>query len=377
MANTPAKLLEGAHPLLFVALPIALFIFIMSLPASWCARVARNRWLLDEAQIVTTTDPPVLFIHSHSEAHWKETPLYRLTTVRLKDGEILGDYIRKNQLSLLGVIDTELLVSEGGFTTPWNRKGSREYALSLPALTEMYDMTAMLRGHGDINHRIDRIYIDAATGLIRIRDTGGAIHAFDPHRDTLERLSPDTRWPEQARSCEERDPAYTPQPVAHVTVSPGPGGITVTQDTVIPPAPQGPFRAHFVRPCRCDDAPRPPRLVADTLLLEGSYVCDNRLGEPLTLLDGSRIVAFQELTGESGKLILGRLRDTTSFVWQRHEAALFGKRGFDYHGRRIAWATRIDGMIAAVVVEGEGGQSLYAVLVDPSTGDTAWVTELH
>ncbi len=376
MVKSFVKLFEEARPFLFFLLPVGTFVVVMTLPPSWCARVARNRWLLDEAQIVTT-DPPVLFIHSHSEARWKETPLYRLTTVRLIDGEIIGDYIRKNQLSLLGVVDTELLVSEGGITTPWRSKGSREYALSLPSLSERYDMTALLRGHGDINHRIDGIYVDAATGLVRIRDTAGAIHQFDPDRNTLEQLPPHTRWPGRARSCEERERSHSAEPVVRTTVRPGAEGVTITRDTVPSSAPRGPRRAHFIRPCPCRDAPRPPRLVDDTLLLEGGYVCDNRVGEVLTLLDGSRIVAFQELTGESGKLILGRLRDTTSFVWQRHEAALFGKRGFDYHGRRIAWATRIDGMIAAVVVEGEGGRSLYAVLIDPSTGDTAWVTELH
>lgn len=117
----------------------------------------------------------------------------------------------------------------------------------------------------------------------------------------------------------------------------------------------------------------PPRMVGDQLLLEGYFLFDDQSDHLINLAGDDLLVAFQNLTGETGKLILGRLTPDSTFVWQKTETQLFGERNRDDPGRRVAWATVKQDKIIMIVVEGKGDNELYISALDSPSGKTLWL----
>jgi hypothetical protein len=119
----------------------------------------------------------------------------------------------------------------------------------------------------------------------------------------------------------------------------------------------------------------PPRMVGGQLLLDGYFLFDDQSDHLINFAGDDLLVAFQNLTGETGKLILGRLTANDTFIWQKTETQLFGERNRDDPGRRVAWATFEQDKIIMIVVEGKGDNELYVIALDSLSGKILWLTK--
>ncbi|MBD3239781.1 MAG: hypothetical protein GF331_04290 [Chitinivibrionales bacterium] len=370
--STIADKWNDMKPLALMVAMIGVFVLIMSAPGEWCARVARNRWMLREAQLVNSGERPFLLVHAHSEAHYKETPLERLVTIDLADGSIIASYIGKNRISLLGATDTSLLLSEGGMSFGGS-KGSREYAIRLPGFEKLYDLDALLKRHGDIRRRFKGIRLERYSGDIWLECSDSVWFAYDLEGDTLSRLSR-----EQIEAMRRIDWGVTYERVDRTVLMISDDGSSMAVHSSLLPEPLDVKvgKAHFGKPQDCDGHPLPPRMVGDTLLLERRFLCDNARGQIVVFEDGDRIVAYQDLQGETGKLLFGRLDTGDRFIWRLHERDLFGARGRDEAGYHVSWATMWRGRLVVVIEQHEGGDAMYAVMLEPEDGTLRWKTTL-
>jgi hypothetical protein len=119
------------------------------------------------------------------------------------------------------------------------------------------------------------------------------------------------------------------------------------------------------------EAAAAPRQAGGELLLAGRLLCDGRSG-PLVDLDGDRLVAYQTLEGDDGKLMLARLTRGGRVAWRRGEADWVGERGRDAQGYRVAFATRLEERVLIVLQQAGRRGELHVMMVDARTGTRAW-----
>ena len=150
-------------------------------------------------------------------------------------------------------------------------------------------------------------------------------------------------------------------------------GLTEVQERQDPPGddPQA-RRSGSLQPARCERLPEVPRAIDGELLLDGACLCDNATGRLLDPGGGDRLVAFQDLQREKGKLILGRLATGDRWVWRFHERERFGQRPREAHGYRVAFASLLNDALVLVLEQDDGEGDVWVVAVAAADGRQRW-----
>ncbi len=127
----------------------------------------------------------------------------------------------------------------------------------------------------------------------------------------------------------------------------------------------------------CEDRPAVPRRIGGELLLDGKFVCDNHSRQLLDLGDGDRLVAYQDLEKDRGKLLLGRLAKDNHWVWKTGEKELFRARPRQAHGYRVDYATRLPDGVVLVLKQADAAGDARLVVLKSDSGKPAWSVRYH
>ena len=122
----------------------------------------------------------------------------------------------------------------------------------------------------------------------------------------------------------------------------------------------------------CEYPPKPPGSIDDELLLDGYFVCDGSTGGLLDLGDGDRLLFYQDLKQETGKMILGRLSTDGRWVWKFHERERFGKRALEAHGYRVAFAAKLPKLLLLVIEQDDAEGDIWVLALNPLDGRPLW-----
>ncbi len=309
-------------PWLFVLVPLCLFAAFMLMPDAVWERIKPNRWGLKGARLLTAQEPKILLAHLHSRSHGRGSSFNKLVTVDLDSGAELGQTVTSDWVEFLGLTERHLWVRKGGV------RSKRWIAYALPGLGQAIDLEELIGDRNEVDWPVDQVRLD--------RHGGEKLFIKSQTGDWFELTCGD------GRLVASHDPGMDPR---HLVAMGAP---------------------------RCDPIPGPPRAIDGELLLDGAVLCDNATGRPLDLGGGDRLVAFQDLRRETGKLILGRLAGGVAWVWRFHERERFGQRPAEAHGYRVAFAS-VQGPGLALVLEQEDGEGdLWVVGLDPADGRQRW-----
>jgi len=300
---------------------LALFVASVALSSSACWKKMPRQWEVKGAQITTGTDDrPLLLVHLHSPAPWKRTSRDVLLSLDVATGKRVGTLATTNWVRPFGLTRERLWIQQGDWRT------RRWTAYRLPDLKQVVELGGLLRKHRAVARPVSRVQVDPR----------------DARRIVLR--AGDGSW---------------------YVLSPGEGSARRQ-----PPPDHDPFRALAVN--RCEDPPSPPRRVKSTLLLDGAYVCDNTAGKLVVLGARDRLVAYQDLKKEMGKLILGRLSDDGKWAWRLKEQDWFMARPRKDHGYRVVFAARRPDGVVLVLQQHGGGPDVWVLSLNPASGAVRW-----
>lgn len=303
------------------AAALLVFVGLMLAPDEACERFTTCHWEFKGARILPSRDRGMLLLHLHSMGAARGRSFNQLVTVDLASGKQLGRHVTSNWVKPFGLTGEHLWVRQGGARAKdWT-------AYALPDLTEAYDLESLLEAHPQVGWPVEQARLDPAGGdRIVLLDKAHGWFALDPESNSL-----------TERSKPEPDPWWN-------------GALL---------------------PQHCEHPPEPPRAVDGELLLDGAFVCDNTTGR-LIALSGDRLVAYQDLERETGKLILGRLNSQGAWAWRFKEQERFGARPREAHGYRVAFAAPLAGLLVLVLEQDDGAGDVWVVGLDPVDGRQKW-----
>jgi len=305
-------------PFLLVAVVITLTLFT---PASLCERVGNHRWRLEGARVLRGEGSSALLLHLYSLGRHRQRSYNKLVTLDLEGGRELGSYVTHDWVKPFGLTTQLLWLRQGGI------KRKRWTAYALPSLAQKHELDELLRDHPRVAKGPRDVRFAPASARLGVQDKRGRWFSLDPASNAIEPID---------------------QPRFDWQVG---GALTVPV---------------------CDHPPRPPRMVGDELLLEGAFVCDNVTGELLELGGGDRLIAYQDLERETGKLIVGRLTTDSRWAWRFTEQERFGRRPRGENGYRVEFAFHTGAHIVLVLPLDEGAEDVRVVAIDPGDGAMVW-----
>ncbi len=315
------SLFSRLKPLLWIVLPIAGGALALCGPDLACERITSSHWGLKGARILPGPDPGTLLLHLRSQGRQRQKSFEKLLAVQLDSGQQVGSYLTSNRLKPFGLGADLLWVRQSKL------REKRWTAYSLPGLEQRHELRELLRAQRRVAWPVGEVRFDPISEQLVLRDKHQRWFELEPGTGTL-------------ASQDEPGPASMPT---------------------------NPLQLGY-----CEYPPSPPRAVDDELLLDGVFVCDGSNETLLELGGGDRLVAYQDLERDTGKLILGRLTAENRWAWRFTEQQRFGARPREVHGYRVAFAAQPAEQIVLVLQQAEANADLRVVAIDPDDGTLVW-----